>query len=260
MMKRHCINAMLVTMLIGACAVLPAGDSDLTDLRRRIRAAEEKKFRNTVELARIYSARNELEKAVELLQEALSMRPDDNDVSDALLGLLQKLDKHKERLTLCKRLLPRRGGESRFLMGMVESLWRLKRLDEAREMMTDLLKRSPLRRSLYDEQAEFFLAERCPVDARKVINSCRQRFGEDARQLLMEARLAIVEEKPVEAIAPLLKYLDLDLPEDEMSWGETMLFGVVRDFGKSDDVVKKLTERLDAINRRIADSLKKPVR
>ena len=259
-MKRLCMNAMLVTMLIGACAVLPAGDSDLTDLRRRIRAAEEKKFRNTVDLARIHAARNELEKAVELLQEAFSMRPDDDNVSDALLGLLQKLGKHKERLALCKRLLPRRGGEPRFLMGMVESLWRLKRLDKAREMMADLLRRFPLRRSLYDEQVEFFLAERCPVDARKVINSRRQRFGENARQLLIEARLAIVEEKPVEAIAPLLKYLDLDLPEDEMSRAETMLFGVVRDSGKSNEVVKKLTERLETINRRIADGLNKPVR
>ena len=236
--------AIILAVLLSCAGVARAQEPDLDALRRQSSASEDQRFRRTIDLADLYTRLERLEEARKLYQEALALRPDNDDVMENLLGVLQQLGDYAAQLPLCERLSATRPGDAKLQLAAGECLWRLKRTEEARRAWRDVLRRFPADRTNYDDLVDFYAAEGRPDDARAVLVERRTRFGEDSDALLAEIRLALSDGKPALAVPMLLRCVETDLSDDESRRAEVLLLMTARETGRSAEVAQKLVADL----------------
>ena len=159
-MRRFLGILMLVLATWARVPVCRAAEPEPEDLQRRALSAEDRRFRRTVELARMLSKLGRLDEARRLYEEALLLRGDDVAVTDAQLQVLRRLADHKAQLPLYRRLVTVRPGDARLQMQMGECLWRLGRTKEARGVWQNLLRRFPSERVIYDDLIDFYRSHR----------------------------------------------------------------------------------------------------
>jgi tetratricopeptide (TPR) repeat protein len=245
----------LALVAIGRPETWALGEGEPEDPHRRALAAEEQRFKRTVELADTYSRLGRAEEARRLYEEALVIRDDDVDVMDALLVELRRLGDYRSQLPLYRRLVSVRPGDARLHMDMGECLWRLKQTEEACTLWNDVLRRFVGDPAVYDDLIDFYTSEGRFEDARDVLRQRRERFRrfeEEGEVLLAEARLAIASGKPEEALPLLLHALELEISEEDCRRAEFLLFHFALETGKTGVVLQKLTERLDTVDARLA--------
>jgi len=253
--KRIVVMWLMVLSGVGCPRLWAADEAGLDDLRRQALAAEDLRFERTRELARLHSRLGRLEEARHLYEEALRLWSADTEVAEELLGVLRQLGDDEALLRVCRQLVSRRPLDAVLQMQMGECLWRLGRTDEARRTWDDLLKRFPAERAVYDDLIDFYIAEEHPADARVVLARRRERFAEDARLLLTEARLALAEGKPADALSRLYRCLQQDLAEEDARRAEILLLSIAHETGRTDEVARKLTDDLERIDARLAGRL-----
>ena len=254
-MRGYAVVSVLAVWLAVPPAACRAEEPDVDDLRRRTLAAEDRRFRRTVELARVYASSGRLEEARGLYEEAHRLRDDDADVTEALLDVLRKLGDHHAQLPIYRRMLSVRGSVFTVRFRMGECLWRLGRTGEARRVMNDVLKRFPSERGAYLLLIDFYLAEKQSADAHGVVEHYRNRFGDDIPVLLRRARLLSADGKPGKAIDVLHRCLRLDPSEDEQHRTEQRLFELAHRTGRTDTLTNTFSAEVADLDARLAGRL-----
>ncbi len=245
-----CIAAALASRADAAAA------PDVDALRAPAMAAEDARFRRTVELADFREREGNLAAARDLYAEALALRPDDTDVTASALGVLRRLGDSAGRLALAERLAARRPGDAALAFERAECLWRLGRKDEAKLAWQELLRRFPADARVYDDLVDFYASEGLPAEARAVLVDRRRRLGDAPELKLIEARIALVEKDPSAAIDDLLAALDAGLDGADRERAEVLLAAVAAESGRRSEVAKKLAESVErAETKLVARSL-----
>jgi tetratricopeptide (TPR) repeat protein len=253
---KRALGAILI-LLAAATAALPAAETSTTDeLRRKVADAEETRLKRTLDLARMSESAGRTEEASKLYREALSLRPDDAEIMEALLQTLRALGDWKSQLPLYQRLASTHPGEFKLHLALGECLWRLGRLDEARKVWDGLLKRFPRERSIYAELTEFYLAEGKLDEAKELLKRRRERFGEEGEAVLAEARVAMAAGETDAGVAALLRCLDMELSDESALRAERLLITVALRAGKTGEVEKRLRETLASTSEALGERLR----
>ena len=243
----------ILTVALAALAAraLVAEAPDVDALRAPAMEAEDLRFRRTVELAGFREREGKLDDAKALYSEALALRPDDPDATDALAGVLRRQGDYAGQLPLYERLSSRRPGDAALAFGRAECLWRLDRRPEAKRAWEETLRRFPADARWHDELVDFYASEALPADARAVLEDRRKRFGDAPALKLVDARLALLSKDPDAAVAALLEALDAGLDDADRSRAETLLAAVAAESGRTRDVAKKLAESVERVEARL---------